>query len=55
MNNDKLWLLLDSVEKKLKRARYWITSLDDHEADVLDALRNVQAAKEKLQKKLDNN
>ena len=55
MNNDKLWLLLDSVEKKLKRARYWVTSLDDHEADVLDALRNVQAAKEKLQKKLDNN
>tara|TARA_R100000329_G_scaffold113985_1_gene93573 strand:+ start:492 stop:659 length:168 start_codon:yes stop_codon:yes gene_type:complete len=54
MNNDKLWLLLDGVEKKLKRARYWVTSLDEHEADVLDALRSVQAAKEKLQKKLDN-
>ena len=55
MNNDKLWLVLDDIEKKLKRTRYWITSLDDYESDVLDALRNVQAAKEKLQKKLDNN
>ena len=55
MNNDKLWLVLDGIEKKLKRARYWITSLDDYESDVLDALRSVQAAKEKLQKKLDNN
>ena len=55
MNNDKLWLVLDDIEKKLKRTRYWITSLDDYESDVLDALRSVQAAKEKLQKKLDNN
>ena len=55
MNNDKLWLVLDDIEKKLKRTRYWITSLDDYESDVLDALRSIQAAKEKLQKKLDNN
>ena len=55
MNSDKLWLVLDDIEKKLKRTRYWITSLDDYESDVLDALRSVQAAKEKLQKKLDNN
>ena len=55
MNNDKLWLVLDDIEKKLKRTRYWITSLDDYESDVLNALRSVQAAKEKLQKKLDNN
>ena len=55
MNNDKLWLLLDGVEKKLKRARYWVTSLDDHESDVIEALRNVQEAKRKLQKNLDNN
>ena len=55
MNSDKLWLVLDDIEKKLKRTRYWITSLDDYESDVLDALRSVQTAKEKLQKKLDNN
>ena len=29
--------------------------LDDYESDVLDALRSIQVAKEKLQKKLDNN
>ena len=55
MDNNKLWLVLDDIEKKLKRSRYWITSLDDYQSDVLNALRSVQAAKEKLQKKLDNN
>ena len=37
--NGKLWLLIDSVHKKLLRARLWTTSLDDYKQDIEDAIK----------------
>lgn len=49
MKNDKLWLLIDSTHKKLLRARFWTTSLDDYKQDIEDAIRALETAKKKLE------
>ena len=48
--NDKLWLLIDSVHKKLLRARLWTTSLDDYKKDIEDAIKALEEAKENWRK-----
>ena len=49
MKNDKLWLLIDSTHKKLLRARFWITSLDDYKQDLEDAIRALEVMKKKIE------
>ena len=49
--NDKLWLLVDSVHKKLLRARLWTTSLDDYKQDIEDAIKALEEAKRKMEEK----
>ena len=49
MKNEKLWLLIDSVHKKLLRARFWTTSLDDYKQDIEDAIKALEAAKRKME------
>ena len=34
-SNDKLWLLIDSVLKKLHYAKYWTTSADSYKKDII--------------------
>ena len=49
--NEKLWLLIDSTHKKLLRARLWTTSLDDYKQDIENAIKALEEAKRKLEKK----
>ena len=49
MKNEKLWLLVDSVHKKLLRARLWTTSLDDYKQDIEDANKEAQEAEKRAQ------
>ena len=49
MNKDKLWLLIDSVHKRLLRARLWTTSLNDYKQDIEDAIKALEAAKKKIE------
>jgi hypothetical protein len=49
MKNDKLWLLIDSIHKKLVRARYWTTSLDDYKQDIEDAIKALEEALKKIE------
>ncbi len=51
MDNDKLWLLIDSTHKKLLRARFWTTSLDDYKQDIEDAIKALEEVKRKLEEK----
>ena len=51
MKNEKLWLLVDSVHKKLLRARLWTTSLDNYKQDIEDAIKALETAKKKLEEK----
>ena len=46
-NNSKQWLLIDSCLKKLKRGRYWITSVDPHAKDIDDAIKALETALKK--------
>ena len=47
--NDKLWLLIDSTHKKLLRARFWTTSLDNYKQDLEDAIKALEKVKRKLE------
>lgn len=49
MNKDKLWLLIDSVHKKLLRARLWTTSLDNYKEDIEEAIKALESAKKKIE------
>ena len=49
MKNDKLWLLIDSTHKKLVRAMYWTTSLDDYKQDIEDAIKALEEALKKIE------
>ena len=45
----KMWLLIDSVVKKLKRARYWTTSVDDYNKEFLMALLLLEEVLRKIE------
>lgn len=49
---DKLWLILDTVEKKLLSAKRWSTSADNYDKNIKEALGQVKKAKQKLEKNL---
>tara|TARA_R110002124_G_scaffold228918_1_gene394221 strand:- start:185 stop:361 length:177 start_codon:yes stop_codon:yes gene_type:complete len=49
---DKLWLMLDTIEKKLMRAKLWSTMADDYDKNIKNALEEIKTAKQKLEKNL---
>ena len=49
MNNEKLWLLVDSTLKKLLHAQYWTTSIDPYKEDIDQAVESLKKAKKKLE------
>ena len=46
----KMWLLVDGVVKKLKRAKYWTTSADDYNKEYVMALLLLEEVLKKLEK-----
>jgi hypothetical protein len=48
-SNDKLWLLIDSVLKKLHYAKYWTTSADSYKKDIMKAIESLEAARNKIE------
>ena len=49
MNNEKLWLLVDSTLKKLLHAQHWTTSIDPYKQDIDQAVESLKKAKKKLE------
>jgi hypothetical protein len=47
--NEKLWLLVDSVHKKMLRARLWTTSLNSYQQDIEDVIKALESAKKKIE------
>jgi|TARA_Y100000114_G_C11762214_1_gene330461 hypothetical protein len=45
----KQWLLLDSCLKKLKKGRFWMTSLDPQTKDVDEAIKALENALKKIE------
>tara|TARA_B100000212_G_scaffold336690_1_gene310380 strand:+ start:1241 stop:1411 length:171 start_codon:yes stop_codon:yes gene_type:complete len=50
-HEQKMWLLLDGVVKKLKRARHWCTSADEYDKEVKTALFLLEEALRKIEGK----
>lgn len=48
--NDKLWLLIDGVLKKLHHGKYWATSVDPYKEDIIKAIESLELAKNKIEK-----
>ena len=46
-HEQKMWLLLDGVIKKLKRAQHWCTSADEYDKEVKTALFLLEEALKK--------
>jgi hypothetical protein len=51
INDQKMWLLVDSVVKKLRRAKYWTTSVDDYNKDLIQALELLEEVLRKIEKR----
>ena len=49
MNNEKLWLLVDSTLRKLLHAQHWTTSIDSYKEDIDQAVESLKKAKKKLE------
>ena len=49
MKNDKLWMLITSTHRKLLRARYWTTSLNNYKQDIEDAIKALEEALKKIE------
>lgn len=49
-HEQKMWLLVDGVVKKLKRVRYWTTSADDYHQELMMALHLLEEVLRKINK-----
>ena len=47
--DQKMWLLVDGIVKKLKRARYWTTSADSYNKELLEALSLLENVLKKIE------
>ena len=54
MKNEKLWLLVDGVLKKLHHGKYWTTSADSYKAEIMKAIELLETAKKKLEEEKRN-
>ena len=54
MEKDKLWLLLDSVLKKMKHAKFWSTSIDSYNENIKEVIRNLEEALKKIEEENDD-
>ena len=52
MNDPKeQWLAVDSMIKKLKRLKYWLTSLDPEKKYIINAINELEQAKQLLEER----
>ena len=49
-HEQKMWLLVDGIVKKLKRAKYWTTSVDDYNQELMMALSLLEEVLRKIEK-----
>ena len=49
MENDKLWLLIDGVLKKLHHAKWWTTSADSYKEEIMKSIELLESAKKKIE------
>ncbi|QDP62050.1 MAG: hypothetical protein GOVbin1807_49 [Prokaryotic dsDNA virus sp.] len=50
-SDQKMWLLVDGIVKKLKRARYWTTSADEYHQEFMKALFLLEEVLRIIEKK----
>ena len=51
MESQEQWLMVDSMIKKLKRLKYWLTSLDPERPHIINAIKELEQAKRLLEEK----
>ena len=51
-SDEKLWILLDGVLKKLLHGKYWSTSADEWNDDLKKAIEHIQEAMKKIEKEM---
>jgi len=49
MNNDRLWLCVDSTIKKLISANHWVTSVDSYKKELELAIENLKIVRQKIE------
>lgn len=49
-HEQKMWLLVDAVVRRLKQARYWTTSADDYHQELMMALHLLEEVLRKINK-----
>lgn len=54
MNNERLWLCVDSAIKKLISANYWVTSIDPYKEDLTAAIENLKTVRQKIEEENEN-
>jgi len=47
--NAKLWLAVDSALRKLKNARFWVTSVDPYHEELIAAIKNLEEVLKKIE------
>jgi chaperonin cofactor prefoldin len=52
-SDEKLWLLLDGVLKRLVGGKFWSTSADEWDDDLKNALESLRAAMKKIEKNIE--
>ncbi|MDB2481741.1 hypothetical protein N9W84_01080 [bacterium] len=52
-SDEKLWLLLDGIFKKLLGGKLWTTSADEWNDDVIEAIEKIRSAMEKIEKNME--
>ena len=50
----KIWLSLDNIENKIRRAAY-LSTAEPYQKKIYDALEIIKEVKQEVEKKLDNN
>tara|TARA_Y100000034_G_scaffold77376_1_gene92995 strand:- start:216 stop:392 length:177 start_codon:yes stop_codon:yes gene_type:complete len=54
-NNQRMWLLINNVLTKLKRAKYWTTSIDDYNSELLKSIDLLEEVLRKIENGEKNN
>jgi len=52
-SDEKLWLLLDGVLRKLISGKFWSTSADEWDKDLKESIESLKAAMKKIEKNMD--
>ena len=50
-DSQEQWIAVDSMIKKLKRLKYWLTSIDPEKKHILNAINELEQAKRLLEEK----